>query len=481
MPAKDDELFGGKIHEECGVFGIYGKGLDVSRLAYYALYALQHRGQESAGILVSDGEKMTLKKGIGLVSDVFTTDTLTELKGHLALGHVNYSSVGVNPHEAQPLIFQCSNYTLGVGNNGSIINAAELKAQLAGSGSIFQTNTDSELVANLIARYSRGSLEDALIKSMIDMKGAYCLTLMTEDTLIAVRDPYGFHPLCYGTIGEGCYVVASESCALDVIGAKFVRDVAPGEIIIINEQGLHSIATLTPPHRKHCVFEYVYLARPDSILDGFNVSRTRREFGHQLAREYPVEADVVISVPDSGTVAARGYTEQSGIPFEEGLTKNRYIGRTFIQPTQDMRNLAVRLKLNPIKEAIAGKRVVMVDDSLVRGTTSRNLVTLLKEVGAKEVHLCLSSPPVMHACYYGIDTTNEKELVAVTHSVEEIRQMLGADGLHYLSQEGMLQAFGDAGQEFCCACFDGKYPTGNCCVAEPKKKEKNRSLLGGKR
>lgn len=470
MSSYKDELFMSKPHEECGVFGIYGKDLDVSRMAYYALYALQHRGQEGSGIVVSDGENLKLKKGFGLVSDVFTPDTLSNLKGNLALGHVRYSTTGSSdPHNTQPLVFEYSKGEIALAHNGQITNNVELKKLLTSEGSVFQTTTDSEIVANLIGRYHNESIEDSLAKCMSDMKGAYCLVIATKDSLLALRDPYGFHPLCFGTLGDG-YVVASESCALDVIGAKFVRDILPGEIIVINENGVKTIQAVAPKRKAHCVFEYVYFARPDSTLDGFNVSNTRREFGRQLAREYKVDADVVISVPDSGTVAARGYAEESGIPFEEGLTKNRYIGRTFIQPTQDMRDLAVRLKLNPIREAIKGKRVIMVDDSLVRGTTSRNLVSLLKEVGAKEVHLCLSSPPVLHSCYYGIDTSNEKELVATTHTKEEIRKMIGADGLHYLSLEGMLGTFREDKGNFCCACFDGDYPQA-CSFTKDNKDE----------
>lgn len=451
-------LAGDKPREECGVFGVYGRGLDVARLTYYGLYALQHRGQESAGIAVADGNRVDLHKGMGLVPEVFTGEKIARMKGHIAIGHVRYSTTGSShPLNAQPLVFRYARGTLGLAHNGNITNVGELRQQLASTGSVFQSTTDSEVIVNLIARYSQNNLEDSLAKCMIDIKGAYSLVIITEDRLLAVRDPYGFRPLCLGTLGDG-YVVASESCALDTVGAKKVRDVDPGEIIIIDRDGLRTLRVLSPRHRAHCIFEYIYFARPDSVMDGFNVTMVRREMGRQLAREYPVEADLVIPVPDSGTAAARGFAEESGIPFEEGLMKNRYIGRTFIQPSQDMRDLGVRLKLNPIREVLEGKRVVMVDDSLVRGTTSSKIVSMLRDCGVREVHFCLSSPPVTNSCYYGIDTSNEKELLAASKSTEEIRKVIGADGLHYLSLEGLLDIFGDYGGNFCSACFDGRYP-----------------------
>lgn len=447
-----------KPREECGVFGIYGRGQDVSRLTYYGLYALQHRGQESAGIAVADGRAVKLYKSMGLVSEVFTGEQLSQLKGHLAIGHVRYSTTGSShPLNAQPLVFKYARGTLGLAHNGNITNIAGLRSQLASTGSVFQSTTDSEVIVNLIARYNQNTLEDSLAKCMIDIKGAYSLVIITEDRLMAVRDPYGFRPLCLGSLKDG-FVVASESCALDIVGAGKIRDVEPGEIIIIDKDGLRSLQVLSPRRRAHCIFEYIYFARPDSEMDGFNVSRVRREMGRQLAREYPVEADLVIPVPDSGTAAARGFAEESGIPFEEGLMKNRYIGRTFIQPTQDMRDLAVRLKLNPIRDLLQGRRVVMVDDSLVRGTTSSKIVAMLRDCGVKEVHFCLSSPPVIRSCHYGIDTSNEEELLAAQKPVEEIKKVIGADGLHYLSLEGLLNIFGDCRGNFCTACFDGKYP-----------------------
>lgn len=444
--------------EECGVFGIYAPGRDVTRLTYYGLYALQHRGQESAGIAVADGKRIHLYKGMGLLPEVFTAGALDSMRGHLAIGHVRYSTTGSShPINAQPLVFRYAGGQLGLAHNGNLTNVTELRSQLLSTGSVFQSSTDSEVVVNLIARYSQSQLEEALMKCMIDIKGAYSLVLLTEDKLIAVRDPYGFRPLCLGSLEDG-YVVASESCALDTVGAKFVRDVEPGEIIVISKQGMQSLRALPAKRRAHCIFEYIYFARPDSTIDGFNVNRVRRAMGHQLAKEFQVDADIVIPVPDSGTASARGYAEATGIPFEEGLMKNRYIGRTFIQPSQNMRDLGVRLKLNPVREVLAGKRVVMVDDSIVRGTTSGKIVSMLRECGVKEVYMCLSSPPIIRACYYGIDTSNEKELIAANLPLEEIRQSIGADALHYLSLEGLLSIFGDNRENFCTACFSGEYP-----------------------
>ncbi len=456
-----------KPREECGVFGIYAPGKDVARLTYYGLYALQHRGQESAGMAVSDGRQLRLHKAMGLVPEVFQQRDLNELKGHIAIGHVRYSTTGSSsPINAQPLVFSYAGGMLGLAHNGNLTNVNELRARLASTGSVFQTSTDSEVIVNLIARYGQASLVDAIMKCMIDLKGAYSLVILTGDKLLAVRDPHGFRPLCLGTLPGGGHVVASESCALDTVGARWVRDVAPGEIVIIDENGLASLQGVLPRRRAHCIFEYIYFARADSMMDGFNVNRVRREMGRQLAREYAIDADLVIPVPDSGIAAARGYAEASGIPFEEGLMKNRYIGRTFIQPTQDLRDLGVRLKLNPIREVLAGKRVIMVDDSLVRGTTSSKLIAMLRDCGVKEVHLCLSSPPVVHSCHYGIDTSNEEELVAARMPLEEIRRLINADGLYYLSIDGLLSVFGEHRDDFCTACFTGDYPV---AITQPGK------------
>lgn len=459
-----------KLREECGIIGVYAPGQDVARLTYYGLYALQHRGQESAGIAVADGEKISLHKGMGLVPEVFDEQQLSSFRGHLAIGHVRYSTTGASqPVNAQPLVFRYAGGMIGLGHNGNLTNAVELRDRLASTGSVFQSTTDSEIIVNMIARYYQTNLVNAIIKCMVSMEGAYSLVILAENQLFAVRDPFGFRPLCVGTLNDHGYVVASESCALDTIGAKLLRDVAPGEIIIIDEKGLASIRGQQAGRRAYCIFEYIYFARPDSCMDGFHVNQVRREMGRQLAREYPVEADLVIPVPDSGNTAARGYAEDSGLLFEEGLMKNRYIGRTFIQPSQDVRDLGVRLKLNPVKRILAGKSVVMVDDSLVRGTTSSKLVGMLRDCGVKKVHLCLSSPPVIHSCYYGIDTSDEDELLAARKSVEEIRRLIGADGLHYLSLEGLLNVFGDRYKDFCTACYSGDYPVGVSGSRRPEK------------
>ncbi|OAT80332.1 amidophosphoribosyltransferase [Desulfotomaculum copahuensis] len=464
-PRDEKQRFPDKPKEECGVFGVYAPGRDVARLTYYGLYALQHRGQESAGIAVADGRRLQLYKDMGLVPEVFHGRDLDQFKGHAAIGHVRYSTTGASsPINAQPLVFRYAGGMLGLAHNGNLTNVTALRARLTSTGSVFQSSTDTEVIVNLIARYSQTSLEEAVMKCMIDLQGAYSLVLLTERSLLAVRDPHAFRPLCLGGLENGGYVVASESCALDTVGAQWIRDVAPGEILMIDENGLTSRQGIMPRRRAHCIFEYIYFARPDSHMDGFNVNRVRREMGRRLAREYPVEADLVIPVPDSGTAAARGYAEASGIPFEEGLMKNRYIGRTFIQPNQDMRDLGVRLKLNPIRDVLCGRRVVMVDDSLVRGTTSSKLVAMLRDAGVQEVHLCLSSPPVVRSCYYGIDTSNEAELIAAQKPLEEIRRLINADGLHYLSMEGLLEIFGDRRDDFCTACFTGDYPV---AVPEP--------------
>ena len=448
-----------KPREACGIFGVCVPGQDVARLAYYGLYALQHRGQESAGIAVADGRGVMLHKGMGLVAEVFSDERLTALKGFLAIGHVRYSTTGAShPVNAQPLVFHCGRGMLGLAHNGNLSNGFTLRRELLDSGAVFQTTTDSEVLINLIARLNGDrNLPAAIKRCMAKVEGAYSLILLTEESIYVVRDPYGFRPLCIGELGGG-WVVASESCALDGVGARFVRDVTPGEILEVSPAGLRTHAVETVPRRAHCVFEYIYFARPDSTLDGFNVGRVRREMGRQLAREFCPPVDIVVPVPDSGTAAARGYAEESGLVFEEGLMKNRYVGRTFIQPLQQMRDTGVRIKLNPVREAVAGKKVLLVDDSLVRGTTSGKIVRMLREAGAAEVYYCLSSPPIIRSCYYGIDTTNEAELVAAHKSVAEIRQHIGADGLHYLSLEGLLRVFGDKAQDLCVACFTGEYP-----------------------
>ena len=450
--------FDDKPKEECGLFGIYGHDLDVANITYYGLYALQHRGQESAGITVSDGKEFLTHKAMGLVPEVFNEKLLEPMKGHIAIGHVRYSTTGSSlVANAQPLNFRYLKGLISLAHNGNLTNAHEIRHRLAVNGSVFQTTSDSEVIVKLIARYGQGSIEEALMKTAIDIKGAYSLLVMTEDKLIGMRDPHGVRPLCIGKKGQA-YILASETCALDTVGADFIRDVAPGEIVVIDEEGLKSFQTLVHPHQSFCVFEFVYLARPDSNFAGKNVTLVRREMGRQLAHEYPVPADIVIPVPDSGVAAALGYAEASGIPYMEGLMKNRYIGRTFIQPTQKMRETAVRLKLNPIQEILEGKRVVMVDDSIVRGTTCKQIVQMLRHAGAKEVHLLVSSPPIHFPCFYGIDTSERNQLIAAKHSLDEIRDFIGADGLHYISLEGMLKATGLPVDSFCSACFTGNYP-----------------------
>lgn len=449
-------------HDECGVFGIFMKDpaetAEAAKATFYGLYALQHRGQESAGIAVSNGQEILLHKDMGLVSEAFSPEIIDKLRGHIAIGHVRYSTTGssllVN---AQPLVFRYLNGMLALAHNGNLVNAGELRTRLATFGSVFQTTTDTEIIVNLLARYGQDSMEDALVKSMIDIKGAYALVLMNEHKLVGVRDPLGIRPLCLGSLG-GNYVLASESCALDTVGAEFVRDIKPGEIIVIDENGITSINALRDNRKAHCIFEYIYLARPDSVIDGVNVNRSRRAMGRQLARETRIDADIVIPVPDSGTSSALGFAEESGIRFEEGLIKNRYIGRTFIQPSQQMRDISVRLKLNPVIEAVKGQRLVLVDDSIVRGTTSKKLITALRRAGAAEVHMVVASPPITNSCFYGIDTSTREELIAANMSVEEIRKFIGADSLHYLTEEGMFSAFSDEPESFCAACFTGTYP-----------------------
>lgn len=450
---------GDKPREACGIFAVCAPGADVARLTYYGLYALQHRGQESAGIAVADGQRILLHKEMGLVAEVFSEERLAELKGHLAIGHVRYSTTGAShPVNAQPLVFYCGRGMLGLAHNGNLSNGCFLRRELLASGAVFQSTTDSEVLINLIARLNGDhNLPAAIRRCMAKVEGAYSLVILTEDRIYAVRDPYGFRPLCVGQIDAG-WVVASESCALDAVGARFLRDLTPGEILEISPAGLSSYGVVDAPRRAHCVFEYIYFARPDSTLDGFNVGRVRREMGRQLAREFCPPADIVVPVPDSGIAAARGYAEVSGLCFEEGLMKNRYAGRTFIQPSQRLRDTGVRLKLNPVREVVAGKRVVLVDDSIVRGTTSRRIVKMLREAGAREIFYCLSSPPIIRSCYYGIDTSDETELIAAQLSVAEIQRHIGADGLHYLSIEGLLGIFGARARDMCVACFTGDYP-----------------------
>ncbi|MDR3270979.1 MAG: amidophosphoribosyltransferase, partial [Peptococcaceae bacterium] len=416
-----------------------------------------HRGQESAGIAVSDGRNIDVYKGMGLVADVFSDARLAQLRGKMSIGHVRYSTTGSSRLlNAQPLVVYYQHGMMALAHNGNLTNAQELRQELAKDGAIFQTTVDTEVIINLIARYRRGSIEDALVKTMLDLRGSYALAIMAEGKLMGVRDPYGFRPLCIGKLDEH-YCLASESCALDTIGAELIREVEPGEIVTIDEEGLRSRQGLPPMRKAVCSFEYIYFARPDSTISGINVTESRRRMGGELARECPLDADIVIPIPDSGTAAAIGYATATGIKFEEGLLKNRYVGRTFIQPTQQMREIAVRMKLNANSRILKGKRVIMIDDSIVRGTTSSKIVEMVRQAGATEVNLLISSPPVRYSCHYGIDTAERERLIAVQMDVEGIRQHIGADYLYYLSEEGLLRALGV--DEACLACFNGDYPT----------------------
>jgi len=442
----------------CGVFGIYGHP-NAAELTYYGLYALQHRGQESAGIVTSDGKQFHTHKGMGLVSQVFSGEVLHRLVGEIAVGHTRYSTTG-SSHllNAQPLTVDCARGQIAIAHNGNLTNAARLREELEARGSIFQTTVDSEIILHLMAQPSSNGDGNNLIKAIRRIEGAYSLVIMTEEELIGVRDPHGFRPLCIGKLGDA-WVLASESCALDLIHAKFVRDVEPGEIVLINKDGLSSVQAF-PEHQRRafCIFEYVYFARPDSTIANRNVYKVRVEMGRQLAREFPIDADVIVPVPDSGNCAALGYHLESGIPYEMAFVRNHYVGRSFLQPSQLIRDFAVRVKLNLIAELVKGKRVIVVDDSIVRGTTCKARVNNLKEAGAKEVHVLVSCPPHMNPCVYGIDFPDRNKLMAANYSLDEIRKYLNADSLHYLSKEGMIKATGLPASSFCMACYDGNYP-----------------------
>ncbi len=448
-----------KMREECGVFGIFAPGSDVARLTYFGLYALQHRGQESAGIAVSDGRTIRIEKGMGLVSEVFQDSArFTRLRGMAAVGHVRYSTSGSSlPVNAQPLVVRYRNGYLAVAHNGNLVNGYELRSALEQQGSIFQSTTDSELIAHLIARSGEEDLPAAVEKSLPDLRGAFTFILMTADRLIGLRDPYGIRPLSLGRLNGG-YVLASETCAFDTVGAEFIRDIEPGEMVVIDAGGYQTRSYTACGRHALCVFEFIYFARPDSNLYGRNVHLVRKELGRRQAREHPVAADIVIGVPDSSLSAASGVAEQLQLPYEMGFVKNRYIGRTFIQPTQQMRSLGVRLKLNPLRQLISGKRICLVDDSIVRGTTSLRIVEMLRNAGAREVHVLISSPPVISPCYYGIDTSVAGELVAARLPAGEIAKAIGADSLGYLSMEGMMESVGLPAGDGCNACFSGSYP-----------------------
>ena len=457
MFASDEDRF----HEECGVVGVFGHP-EAANLAYLALYALQHRGQESAGIVSSRGDALISHRGLGLVADIFHPEMIRRLEGTSAIGHNRYATHGETVlKNAQPLVVEYAGGPLAVAHNGNLVNAVELRAELEERGSIFQSNSDTEVVIHLIAQSDKGPLLERVIDALKRVRGAYSIVFLARDQLIAVRDPYGFRPLVLGRIRDkGTYVVVSETCALDLINAEYVREVEPGEVIVIDKSGLRSMQPLEVVEPRRCVFEYVYFARPDSQVFGRTVYNVRRELGRQLARESLVDADVVTPVPDSGVPAALGYAEQSGVPYELGLIRNHYVGRTFIEPTDSIRHFGVRVKLNAVSEVLRGKKVVVVDDSLVRGTTSQKIVTMMRNAGAAEVHMRICSPPTIRPCYYGVDTPTTKELVGASKSVEEIRQSIGADTLAYLSDEG-LYAFEDRVEKkssYCDACFTNRYP-----------------------
>jgi amidophosphoribosyltransferase len=441
--------------EECGLFGVWAPGEDVSRLTYFGLFAQQHRGQESAGMAVSDGQHILVYKELGLVSQVFNEATLTTLQGDLGIGHTRYSTTGSTTWEnAQPAFKTDGERSLALGHNGNLVNTAEL-AERAGRAAA--ATTDSDLVAGILAGRLKAGLWDASLAVLPDLRGAFCFVMMDERSLYAARDPHGLRPLSVGRLPNG-YCIASETCALDIVGATFIRDVEPGELIRIDDRGPRSARFAESPRKALCIFEFVYLARADSRIQRTTVHEVRRELGRRLAVEAPAHADMVIPVPDTGHSAAQGYAEVSGIPYGEGLMKNRYVGRTFIQPSQSLRERGVKLKLNPIPDAIRGKRLVVIDDSIVRGTTTRQIVQALREAGAAEVHTRITCPPIQWPCFYGIDMPTRHELVASDLSVEEIRRFVGADSLGYLSLEGMVAATGAPKDDFCRACFDGEYP-----------------------
>lgn len=449
-----------KQHEECGVFGIYDRQLDIPRYVYWGLFALQHRGQESSGMSLADGEWMATFRGMGLVSEVFQNN-LPDMKCHMGIGHVRYSTTGSNnPNNIQPLSVYSAKGQIAMAHNGNLTNTVALRKQLDEEGAIFQTTMDSEVIVNMIARSKKETIEEQVVDTITKLEGSFSLVVMTKDQLIGVRDPFGFRPLCLGKTKTGGWVIASETCALDAVDALFVRDIQPGEMVIVDDAGVRSVSYSVDKKKALCVFEYIYFARPDSVIDGQDVYQARLAMGRELARETQYEADLVISVPDSGTTAAIGYAQESGIPYDQGLIKNRYMGRTFIQPDQEQRKLAVRMKLNAVKSVVKGKRIVMIDDSIVRGTTSGIIANMLREAGAKEVYMCVCAPPIEYPCFYGIDTSVRKELIAATHSLEEIRQFIGVEKLHYLSIDGLCRAVeGIPKCHMCLACFNNAYPT----------------------
>jgi len=449
-----------KFRDECGVFGILNHR-DAANLVYLGLYALQHRGQESAGIASTDGQRIIVEKEMGYVADVFTEERLRRLPGDTAIGHVRYSTAGGSMLcNAQPIFASTHKGPIAVAHNGNLVNGDELRLRLEAEGAIFNSISDTEVIVHLVARSKEKDVERAFVEALSHCRGAYSMVLLTPTKIFAARDPYGFRPLVLGRLDDSI-TVASESCAFDLIGAETIREVRAGEVVAIENGGVRTVHQFETTREARCIFEHVYFARPDSVIFGNNVAEVRQRFGAQLAKEHPVDADVVIPVPDSGVFAALGYARESGIPFQFGLVRNHYVGRTFIEPEQGIRNFGVKVKLNPVRELVAGKRVVLIDDSIVRGTTSKKIVRMLKQYGAKEVHMRISSPPTTGPCYYGIDTPQRRELIASSHSVEAIREYIEADSLGYLSEEGLLEAVRNSDDPralYCTACFTGKYP-----------------------
>ena len=447
-----------RFHDECGVFGVFGHP-EASNLVYLGLYALQHRGQEGAGIVSSDGEILRVEKGLGLVSDIFSEDRIKKLKGSSAIGHNRYSTTGGSRivENVQPLLVNYALGSLAIAHNGNLTNYGALKDELEAYGSIFHTSVDSELIVHLIAHSKSGNLGTRAVDALKRVEGAYSLLILSEQEMIGIRDPNGFRPLCLGILDDA-YVLSSETCALDLIEAEYIRDIEPGEMVIINKDGIKSFHPFPEARQSCCIFEYIYFSRPDSYIFGENVNYIRKMMGQKLAQEHPVDADLIVPVPDSGVPSALGYAEEAGIHFDMGLIRNHYVGRTFIEPRQSIRHFGVKIKLNPVRKLLEGKRVVLVDDSIVRGTTSRKLVKMVRKAGAKEVHMRISSPPTTHPCFYGIDTPTRQELIASSHSVEEIRRYLTADSLGYLSLEGLLDIIPESLNKFCTACFNGDYP-----------------------
>ncbi|HKS74611.1 MAG TPA: amidophosphoribosyltransferase [Terriglobales bacterium] len=455
-----------KFRDECGVVAIY-QHPEAEKLAYLGLHALQHRGQESAGIVTSDGLALHMHKAMGLVADIFVEDVLAQLRGTLAIGHTRYSTAGDSALlNAQPIMVQSNKGAMALAHNGNLVNAAEIRARLESQGSIFQTNSDTEVIVHLIALSKEQTLPEAMADALRRVEGAFSLVMISPDRIFAARDPRGFRPLAMGKIRkqagqkQDTIVFASETCAFDLIGAEFVRDVKPGELVVVGPEGMNSYFYSPSPAQSSCIFEHVYFSRPDSLVFGRAVQESRENLGRELAREAPVDADIVVPVPDSGVTAAVGYASESGIPFRFGLIRNHYVGRTFIEPRQNVRDFGVKLKLNPVRSLLEGKRVVLIDDSIVRGTTSRKIVRMIRNAGAKEVHMRVSCPPTISPCFYGVDTPSKRELIAANKSVEEIREFIGADSLSYLSLDGLKRACGDGEKTtYCTACYTGTYPT----------------------